>query len=227
MNPPELVSNIGTTMTLNWTEVSNNGACDITGYTVYMDDGSSGNPTTGVPGIATDLPSLREAAVSLSVTDLGKTFTYKIRATNRMGYVESTTVSFLFAVEASTPSTGPQIISYSSSNITVRYSQALSSNGGTPLISYNLQYKGAFTDNSYIDLSGSNSTVDTLLTEYTVNSTLKGETYTFRYRVKNSRGWSQFSPETTVIAADAPTQPLSAPRLTAIPSANSIAVAFE
>lgn len=62
---------------------------------------------------------------------------------------------------------------------------------------------------NWIDLNGHE--VDSLLTHYTLSSQVtKGESYQFRYRVKNAIGWSDFSDEMTIVAADVPGQ-LDAP----------------
>jgi chloramphenicol O-acetyltransferase len=75
---------------------------------------------------------------------------------------------------------------------------------GASLISYNLQVRDSI-DNVYKDLTGSDKSLN-LATRWTV--VLIQETiYEFRYRVKNSVGWSEFSPAVTITAADLPSQP--------------------
>lgn len=55
-----------------------------------------------------------------------------------------------------------------------------------------------------------------LQTQYTFDLQ-KGFTYELRYRVYNMYGWSDFSPITTFIAADIPSEPL-APTLVSVDS---------
>jgi hypothetical protein len=45
---------------------------------------------------------------------------------------------------------------------------------------------------------------------YTATNLLKGRVYRFRYRAKNCQGWSTFSDELNVIAAEPPKQPSAA-----------------
>ena len=74
--PPQLGTVTTTSMTLTWEEPKQNGGCPITGYTINMDDGSSGVPTTEVSGMANDVPTLRETTVAIDTGLLGTTFTF-------------------------------------------------------------------------------------------------------------------------------------------------------
>lgn len=56
---------------------------------------------------------------------------------------------------------------------------------------------------------------------------IKGETYSFRYRVKNIVGWSQYSDTTSAVAADAPSKPMNAPTIIGDPSATSVTVLLD
>ena len=71
-------------------------------------------------------------------------------------------------------------------------------------------------------MSGSNS--NSLRTIYTFTQTVKGQIYKFRYRTKNEIGWSGFSSETSVLAADVPSK-LATPKLDAY-SSTSITLNF-
>ena len=75
-------------------------------------------------------------------------------------------------------------------------------------MSYNIQYGLAYSG-SMSDVVGGPNDPHTLVTVLTLNDTLieKGELYSLRYRVLNEKGWSEFSPETIVVAADPPSQP--------------------
>jgi titin len=86
---------------------------------------------------------------------------------------------------------------------------------------------GAYTGGAWIDLAGGDE-VDTLLTRYTYSGGLRrGETYTFRYRVKNSVGWGEFSAGSSAVAADPPSRPPSAPKIVGDPTASSVTLQFE
>jgi len=110
--------------------------------------------------------------------------------------------------------------------ITLRFDQALDSDGGSPAVSYHLQYMAVYTVGAWIDLSGGE--VDSLLTHYTLSDGLeKGETYSFRYRVKNAIGWSDFSDSSSTVAADPPARPLSPPVVVGDPTASSLTLQFD
>jgi len=48
---------------------------------------------------------------------------------------------------------------------------------------------------------------ESLSPKWTVTGLTKGESYKFRFRAKNSIGWSEYSDETTILAADVPETP--------------------
>ena len=75
-------------------------------------------------------------------------------------------------------------------------------------MSYNIQYGLAYSGRMS-DVVGGEDDPHSLVSVLTLNDTLikQGELYSLRYRVLNEKGWSQFSPETIVIAADPPSQP--------------------
>ena len=59
---------------------------------------------------------------------------------------------------------------------------------------------------SFRDVVGGDSSVNVLRTIYdlTGSDIEKGTTYSFRYRVYNAKGWSEFSDVRVVVAADVP-----------------------
>jgi len=63
---------------------------------------------------------------------------------------------------------------------------------------------------------------------YTLSGSLvSGETYSFRYRVKNVVGWSDYSDVTSAVAADAPAKPSNAPTIIGDPTATSVTVLLD
>jgi hypothetical protein len=61
---PPLLGSIHPTsylITITWSEPADSGACPLLGFSLLVDDGVSGNPTTPVAGVATDVPVLRSA----------------------------------------------------------------------------------------------------------------------------------------------------------------------
>ena len=76
--------------------------------------------------------------------------------------------------------------------------------GGATLTSYNLEWN-AGSGTTFSDVSG--GTADNLSRTIQV-STTAGETYKFRYRIRNIFGWSvSYSPELTVLSAKIPATP--------------------
>ena len=75
-------------------------------------------------------------------------------------------------------------------------------NGGSSIISYNLQWDNGSNEAQWIDLLGispvytSNSNI--------VTSVLSGASYKFRIRARNVFGWGDFSPITVIKAAKVP-----------------------
>jgi len=222
---PRLESVTAEALVLVWAEPLSAGSCPLSGYSLYVDDGSSGDPSTPVLGVATDVPTLRQGTVALAAEDLGKTFTLQLTVSNREGTVASPKVSFLFAIAPSQPASGPQILSTSSALITARFDEALPSDGGSPVTSYHLQSMGAYTTGYWRDLVGLDS--DSLLTTFTLIGLEKGETYFFRYRAKTVIGWSEFSAPTSAVAADAPAQPATPPVVVGDPTASSVTLRLD
>ena len=192
-------------MTLKWVEPLSNGGCPLLGYALFRDDGLSSLPIIEVNSssdpLVRNIPTLTEVTANLNSADLGKKFTYVLRAFNREGQVTSDQVSFLFSTVPSTPSAGPIVTSYSSTKLTAKYLFA-DSTGGSPIVSYHLQLMLAYSG-SWTDVTGSDS-LHSLATEHTISGLKKGAVYSLRYRVLNDKGWSQFSLETTITAADVP-----------------------
>jgi hypothetical protein len=222
---PALSSMDSTSMTLTWTEPTSNGACPLTGYALYVDDGTTGAPTTLVSGMSTDVPTLRSVTVALLVGDLGTTYTFQLSVSNREGTAQSSLVTYLFAIPPVQPSAGPVILSTSATSISVRYDADLPSGSGSPETSYHLQYMGAYTIGLWRDLVGHD--IDSLLTSYTLINITKGETYFFRYRVKNVIGWSPYSAETSSVAADAPSKPATPLSVVGDATASSVTLQFD
>lgn len=77
--------------------------------------------------------------------------------------------------------------------------------GGSTVTSYNLEWnQGSGTQ--FYEVSGETS--DSMDRLVTVGSLTGGQTYTFRYRVRNIHGWSpDYSPEIAIMAAEKPSAP--------------------
>jgi hypothetical protein len=83
---------------------------------------------------------------------------------------------------------------------------AVSENGGSPLLSYSLEISkgegGPFTT-LYGDL------VDTMILAFTNKPVDRGVIYRARYRCRNVIGWSDYSPVGFLFAAKVPAQPIA------------------
>ena len=90
------------------------------------------------------------------------------------------------------------------SSITVTWTgiDANSTNGGSAITSYNLQWDSGTSGATWTDLIG--NSVPSTATTFTVSSVTAGQAYQFRVRAKNMWGWGDFSSITTVNAAGIP-----------------------
>lgn len=193
-------------MVLSWSAPLSDGGCPITGYSLFRDNGVTMNPIIEVnspsdPAVR-DIPTLRTVSVTLPNADLGKKFTFKLTAYNVEGNTYVTGACFMFAIVPPQPIAGPALVTRSSSSITVSYSSLLT--GGSPLISYHLQYQDAYSG-TWVDLNGLSN--PSLLSQYTLTGLTKGDSYMFRFRAENEIGWSPYSDETIIVTADVPSQP--------------------
>ena len=93
-------------------------------------------------------------------------------------------------------------------------------NGGSQIISYNLQIDDA-ERGEFVSVGGFDPI--SMTTEYRLTNVLRGKTYRLRYRVKNDvtgDSWSPYSPTLYALVADTPSPPKS-PKLI-VASSNSI-----
>lgn len=78
--------------------------------------------------------------------------------------------------------------------------------GGSPIISYNIQWRASGAS-SWTDGQGQDGSYSTLTT-YTLNSgVVGGDAYVFQVLAKNIHGWSTVSNSLTVIASGVPDAP--------------------
>ena len=105
---PQVVATSTSTMTLGWTAPLTDGGCPITGYSLFRDDGITGDPSVEInsPNDAQvrDKPTLRSHIVNFDPSDLGTKFTFHVRVYNREGETVGTAVSYLFSTTPEKPS---------------------------------------------------------------------------------------------------------------------------
>jgi hypothetical protein len=80
------------------------------------------------------------------------------------------------------------------------------SNGGSPILSYSLEWDQGGGGLSFVALTGSDS--DGLTVEQTITGLSAGASYQFRYRVRNTYGWGDYSDILTAVAASPPDTPV-------------------
>jgi len=125
LKAPQFVETSPTSMTLHWHEPTDNGGCPLLGYSLFRDDGLSSVPSIEVNSdndpLVRNIPTLTTLTAQLDTANLGKKFRFVLHAYNREGMTSSVPISFLFSVVPETPSAGPEVLSFSSKSIRVRY----------------------------------------------------------------------------------------------------------
>ena len=213
----------GTTTGLSWAEPAATGGCPLTGYALYRNDPAQADPATGTEVFVEvnsdndsnirNQPDLLAATVTYyDPSSTGQAFKYVVEAINAIGGTMGTSSSYTLATVPPAPGLAPVSLPSltSSTQITVLLTAltAEAETGGAPVTSYGLQMSAhsAGEAASFSDVTGTVS--DSLAIQHTVASVEKGKTYAFRYRAKNTYGWSEeWSPIMYEVAADAPDAP--------------------
>jgi hypothetical protein len=204
------VSTSKTSITIEWTEPQDNG-CPVTGFEIFRDTGNNDALTVSVDlEIVQHKPSLRQYQITNGLTNLGSTYRFKIRAFNHAGYSDSESfLSVVLSDEPDQPTTGPvsDALITNESRVKVDYGpQSIDKNGGSPLLSYELQMDDGIGGN-FTSMIGYET--DSLETTFTVKSEQiqSGSIFRFRYRTRNTNGWSLFSPISHIKAATIAVRP--------------------
>jgi hypothetical protein len=125
---------------------------------------------------------------------------------NAVADSKSQTVSYIMAAIPPAPSNGPTDVFAvtNDTEIMVEYEEMTTDyeKGGHIILSYNLQMDDGA--GLWHDVHGFDAYVLNL--DALVPAT-QGITYSFKYRVKNLYGWSDFSPVTQILAATLPSRP--------------------
>jgi hypothetical protein len=72
-------------MLFQWSAVENDGACPVTSFKLYIDDGSNGDFISIDESVIANKSYLREHLVTFDVQDAGKTFRFRISSLNEIG----------------------------------------------------------------------------------------------------------------------------------------------
>jgi len=195
--PNEFTATAGTErVVLKWT-TPNNGGSPITKYQVSYGV-SSGYMTDWV-----DIPSSNATTTTYTVLGLtnGTGYTFEVRAVNVIGNGASS------GTRTATPATTPAILNgftASSGAEQVVLKWTTPSNGGSPIIKYQVSYglsTGYITD--WVDIPSSDATTTT----YTLSGLTNGTNYTFEVRAVNAIGNGASSGTRTATPATTPSIP--------------------
>ena len=208
---PTRVSSTKESIQVQWDVPGDDGGCPISGYAVFRDDGTDGDVTVEVNSDNDTAVRGSPYVTSLNITSFpsnsgGNTFRIKVTSFNVGGLQADSSVAVLvLASLPGTPTVGPvnDDTVTSCDRIRVTYGTTPPDDGGSPILSYSLEIDDG---QGRIKVVGFNS--NSLLTAYTITSGIEnGRTYRLVYRVKNAVGWGEYSPETSILAADVPESP--------------------
>jgi hypothetical protein len=217
----------GLNVALTWTAPSAN-QDPLLAYRILIReaDGDYSEEATHCDG-GTDASILSGATCSVPMTVLraapyslaqGDPVLFTVAARNSYGWgltsqLNTATVA-LVETEPHTPP-APSYVAASSSLATITLSwpgiaAASAATGGSPIVSYGLQWREAGGSDPWVDLQGQAGAHTTALTGSATTGVAGGQTYLFRLAAANAHGWSGHTAELTVVASGAPDQP-SAP----------------
>jgi len=142
----------------------------------------------------------------------GEALVLQLRAWNAIGAGPYTSIEAGPTVETApdAPTLAPQADAAATSptQITVTMAEITSGSlaaGGAAISSYNLEWNGG-SGTTFSEVVGDST--ESLARSATLTAVTAGETYSFRYRVKNIHGWSAgYSPEVQIMAAAVPDAP--------------------
>jgi large repetitive protein len=225
---PVITETTQTAITVQWTAPSSNGGCSVTGYAVFIDDGSLGSfveANSDSDSLVRSIPSLNTLQITRIPADsLGKRFRIYVEVFNTVGSTTSPIVSTILATVPLAPPIPVFVQSLSSdTQLTIDISGFTTSyNGGSSVISFEIQMATGCSG-PFVSLVGYTSNYNAQSYTHS-DGVVKGTTYKFRYRAKNVHGFGDFSPELEVLAATVPSSP---PRPTlSLVSSTSISLTF-
>jgi large repetitive protein len=213
LDPPLFVSATKTTINLRWTPAKSDGGCPITSYDLEMYDSGTSTYIPVTPFTSGAYEKIEPYVTSYTVTgltDVDTAHIFKLKTTNAIGTIESTTISVILAAVPNTPTVAPTQSKAAAGKTqigvkltAVDESIGADENGGSQILGYQIH-----RDNG---LGGSFSALynntNVLATSYLDTGLVNGRTYRYKYRVRNINGWSDFSPIGYLVAASKPGKP--------------------
>ena len=202
---PNIYSTTATDIAFQWTPPSDDGACPILGYKLYIDDGSHGDFASVDEDEIGNRDYLRSHTVTFDSAESGKAFRFYIEAFNEIGSSVSSKGSQLLAGVPGKPDVDLVSDPAVTDTDTIKVSWGeLANNGGDEIISYSLEIDDG-TGGDFTAVVG--YATDYLLFYYTHAGVTRGTNYRLRYRARNRIGWSEYSDIVYVLAATKPEKP--------------------
>ncbi len=153
-------------------------------------------------------PYLQSHRVTFANTFMGTKFRIYLRAVNEIGHTDSSIVSTVLSDVPAKPSAVPttDLAKTTKDRIFVQYT-APASDGGSDIETYEVQMDDG-KGGDFVSLVGGPNSTDYLKLWFLVEKNVtKGTLYRFRYRTRNSIGWSEFSDNAFILAANVPAKP--------------------
>jgi hypothetical protein len=202
---PSLVAVGKTAFEVAWRQPGSTGGCPLTSYALYLsDDQDAANPTyvEHEAGIA---PTQLERAVTFGDgTRTGKVLRLKVEAVNQVGSLQSPALQFVLADVPGKPAPAPSRVAAgtTAASIEVAFTNANADLGGLPSCTYELEMDdGDQGDFAVVFVTDQESS-------YSVTAGIeRGKYYRFRYRARNSIGYSEHSDVAFIQAVDSPAKP--------------------
>eukprot|EP00744_Colponema_vietnamica_P003777 GILI01005732.1.p1 GENE.GILI01005732.1~~GILI01005732.1.p1 ORF type:complete len:2203 (+),score=253.12 GILI01005732.1:565-6609(+) len=196
-----VVGRSSSSLTIAWREPYDNGGSTITGYRVYMNDGT--------PSSALELayngygkPSVLTYTTARLI--LGVTYKFQVSALN-FNYegARSTVASFVACLLPSSP-VAPVVTAYGVSTVNISWSYTGVDDGGSPIIGYSI-YLGLSNSTSYPQIATANS----LDTAYSLINLDAGSSYKVCVAFQNVAGEGPCSNDFVFTAAVIPDPPIN------------------
>ena len=158
-----------------------------------------------------------ESLATLHTFSVVKSVHYEIkfRVRNQVGWSDFSPVASFIAADTPSEPTAPELISFSSTQISLSFNLASVDNGGLPIVSYTLE----ITDNvltGFTPVVGYTGEPDYDLT--IADGLVEGAIYTIRWFASNSKGEGTRSDEILVSLMDTPLAPTSLSKVTELSS---------